>query len=75
MKEKEREGEAEDVTDEYRARGKDGRMEGWREGMGMADGGGRAITAMSSVTDLHRPLHSHSPRLLSMELLSSVAYH
>lgn len=48
-------------------RGKDGGRDG--------DGGGRAITAMSSVTDLHRPLHSHSPWLLSMELLSSVAYH
>lgn len=36
MKEREREGEAEDVTDEYRARGKDGRMEG-RDG----DGGWR----------------------------------
>lgn len=50
-----------------RKKGKDGGRDG--------AGGGRAITAMSSVTDLHRPLHSHSPRLLSMELLSSVAYH
>lgn len=33
-------------------RGKDG----WREG--------GAITAVSSVTDLHRPLHSHSPPAL-----------
>lgn len=47
------------------AKGKDGER----------DGGRRAITAMSSVTDLHRPLHSHSPWLLSVELLSSVAYH
>lgn len=58
-------GKRENVKDEYRE----------RERMEDGDGGNRAITAMSSVTDLHRPLHSHSPCLLSVELLSSVAYH
>lgn len=49
-------------------------MEGGEVG-GEVGGGGAAITAVSSVTDLHRPLHSHSARLLSVELLSSVARH
>lgn len=35
--------------------GREGRMDGGRGG---------AITAVSSVTDLHRPLHSHSPPAL-----------
>lgn len=50
-------------------RGGGGVRRRWRQG------GREAITAVSSVTDLHRPLHSpfSAAAPLSMELLSSVA--